>query len=424
MLCCVFGFSVIYAQNSYIVKTRGYKKAAAANADGSESDQEEVKDFVSENFKYLSLCDWTEGMKFMVLPEKYDLIVNTFSDASTNQEVGNGALREKIMIYKGHTVTSAGRCHINFFCQDDNKNYYYEIPNGTFEDYCNDKMGVPTLAFLGDVDIARLKLMGSTMYTLADIYRVDDDASASGYDEVMIPKNTEVKVVAIGAGTRSFPVKIIVEDKKHKEFYQCVAMSRTNCGMRDDEFVSDNKKFLFNNSFQLADANVAASGQYAKYMNKHVYTKRATTMQTANGAVKVGKNSEFIVKKMASMNNTNYVRMTLASVTSGAVLTKNVTFVNDNVAGDIDGFHEDYFFELFGEGSLRANNKLITKAQWNAIGEGRVTVGMNKAAVRLAKGDAASSYSEGKTGSSVWLYEDKTVVKFSKAGKVLKVVQP
>ena len=52
---------------------------------------------------------------------------------------------------------------------------------------------------------------------------------------VKVEKNMEVKVVAVGVGTRSFPVKIIVADKRGNEFFQDVAISKTNSGMRDDD---------------------------------------------------------------------------------------------------------------------------------------------------------------------------------------------
>ena len=69
--------------SDYIVKTKNVKKTTVAEtADGEEAQQEEEKarDFISENFKFYSLCDWQEGMKFMVLPEKYDMVVKTFRD--------------------------------------------------------------------------------------------------------------------------------------------------------------------------------------------------------------------------------------------------------------------------------------------------------------------------------------------------------
>lgn len=256
-------------QNSYIVKTKGAKKTITAKT-GTEtkedSKEKKARDFVDDNFRYHSMCDWNEGMKFMVLPEKYDLIVNTFCNAATGKEVSSGRLRYKIMIYKGHSEGLDGRARVDFICQDDSTAYYYEVPNGSFEDYCYGKLGVPTLAYLGDVDIARTKLMGVKLYTKTTLYRVDTQMDGDGYEEITVPKNEEVTVKAIGVGTRSFPVKIIVEDKNGNQFYQNVAMSKTNSGMRDDEFIMDNTKFTFKGSFELIDANVAATGEYAQYI--------------------------------------------------------------------------------------------------------------------------------------------------------------
>ena len=67
--------------NTYIVKTRtAQQKAVAAQQEASkevasQADENAPTDFISQNFKFYSLCDWKEGMKFMVMPEKYDLIV-------------------------------------------------------------------------------------------------------------------------------------------------------------------------------------------------------------------------------------------------------------------------------------------------------------------------------------------------------------
>ena len=141
--------SAIAQDNPYIVKTKGVKKSIVKPDQLAPVEQNaapENEDFLSKNFRFQSMCDWKEGMRFMVIPEKYDLLVNTFRDATTNKEVSSGKLRHCIMIYKGHELLSNGRTHVNFTCADDNRNYYYELPNGTFEDYCFGKLGVPTLA--------------------------------------------------------------------------------------------------------------------------------------------------------------------------------------------------------------------------------------------------------------------------------------
>lgn len=409
------------AQNSYIVKTRGAKKSEASsnNADTAGDEEKKVHDFVNDNFPFRSLCEWQEGMKFMVMPEKYDLIVNTFCDASTGKEVSSGRLRYKIMIYKDHDEAPDGSARINFVCQDDSTAYYYMVPNGTFEDYCYGKLGVPTLAYLGDVDIARTKLMGAKLYTKATIYRVDTQMDGEGYEEITVPMNEEVTVTAIGVGTRSFPVKIIVEDKKGRQFYQNVAMSRTNSGMRDDEFIMDNTKFTFKGSFELIDANVAATGEYAKYIGKQVYTKYATTMTDADGKkANIARLSSFVIEKVQAQSNTKYVVLTLRGINSGTFYTKQVTFVNDNVAGDIDGYKEDYFSYLFGLGS--AGLKSVPASHRKMIQQGKVGPGYTKEEVRMAKGEPDKTASAA-NGRMDWIYNNGTIVKFNSAGKVIRV---
>lgn len=247
------------AQNSYIVKTKGVKKPSMqkvrtdrnTQAKVEEEEEEGPTDFIGAHFKYKSLCDWQEGMRFMVMPEKYDLVVNTFVSDSTHKEVSSGKLRYKIMVFKGVTETAEGKWNINFICEDDGIPYHFQVPSGSFDDYCYKKMGVATLAYLGDVDIARKLLMGQKLRTVTNLYRVDTEYDGEGYQEVSVKKGQVVKVVAVGVGERSFPVKIIVEDAAGNQFFQNVAMSKINSGMRDEEFGMEKAKFAFYGSFDL-----------------------------------------------------------------------------------------------------------------------------------------------------------------------------
>ena len=210
--CLAFLLTTAYAQeNSYIVKTSGVLEGTQLETLNKE--EETDIDFISQNFKFQSLCDWQEGMK-------------TFTDARTDKDVSSVKLRHKIMVYMGHEEDKDGHERINFLCQDDQRKYYYEIPSETFDDYCFNNLGVPTLAYLGDVDIAREKLIGKDVYTKTNLYRVDTELDGDGYLDVMVDKNVVVKVKAVGVGTRDFPVKIIVEDGDGNEFYQNVAISR------------------------------------------------------------------------------------------------------------------------------------------------------------------------------------------------------
>ncbi|MBQ8655759.1 MAG: hypothetical protein IJ527_01660 [Prevotella sp.] len=420
------------AQDSYIVKTKNVKKVAVTTAntavegtDETPSAEEEPKDFVGKNFKYHSLCEWRDGMRFMVLPEKYDLLVNTFRDAGTGKEVPSGKLRYKIMVYKGHSTTSDNHDRINFVCQDDNKAYYYQIPNGTFDDYCYGKMGVPTLAYLDDVDKARELLLGQSLFTKQKTFFIDTQADGDGFEEVTVEKQTEVKVTAVGVGTRSYPVKIIVEDvKTGKEFYMNCVMSRTNNGMRDDELIMDNAKHVFANSFDLISGTEEVSGDIAQYVGKVVYSKIAMAMTTKGAGkereVQVPRLTEFKIDAIYPITNSQYVTLALVETESRRQYTKDVTFEHISIIGDVDGQQEAYFGTLFGigEGKLR-NTTTATRA---LIRAGRVAVGMTEDEVLLSVGEPDSTASSS-NGRYDWIYKRSNgkllIVQFGKTGKVI-----
>lgn len=427
-----FLFLTISAQQTasdYIVKTKNATKTAAEEQTdgegGQQSEKEKVHDFISDNFKFHSLCDWqVDSMKFMVMPEKYDMVVKTFRD-STGKEVSSMALRHKIMVYKGHSVGADGHTHLNFRCEDNNKSYYYEIPNGSFDDYCYGKLGVPTLAYLGDVDIARTVLMGKHLFTKSPKYRIDTEYDGDGFQEVTIPLNEEVTVTKIGVGTRSYPVKIVVEDKNGQEFYQNVAISKTNCGMRDNEFVNDNVMFLFSGSFELQNAIMSVSKDLSSYIGKTVHTKYTTEMITRGDGkertLKVPRLTAFSIEALLPKSNSSYVTLTLKELESRRIYFKDVTFTNvDNVAGDIDGRREDYFGYLFamGEGKTRKTSQ----AARAAIRQGRVILGMTEDEVAMAMGEPEKT-TEGNSGRHDWIYTRSNgkllIVTFDATSKVI-----
>ena len=342
-------------------------------------------------------------MRFMVIPEKYDLLVSTFRDAATQKEVGNGHLRHKIMIYKGHEDMPNGRVHINFLCEDENRDYYYELPNGTFDDYCYGKMGVPTLAFLGDVDKARDLLLGKTLLTRSQQFRIDTEYDGDGYRDITIDKNKVVEVKAVGVGTRSFPVKIIVEDENGEQFYQNVAISKTNSGMRDDEFVADNEKYQFYGSFELTDDNMAVSYDVKDYLNATVHTKVVTSMSSKGSGkvrdIRVPRFTGFVIDEIKPIKN-NYFTLTLRETESRRIYYKDVYFNQYKEDADSTVVKEDFFGYIFamGEGESRSTSK-ETRA---AIREGRVIRGMSKDEVEMAVGEPGNKVVVGDI--EVWLY--------------------
>ena len=411
--------------NPYIVKTKNVKKTSVSVTpladEAAQEEEAEPQDFMGKNFRFYSMCDWKEGMRFMVIPEKYDLLVNTFRDANTNKEVSSARLRYFILVYKGHEDMTNGRVHINFFCENDNKNYYYELPAGTFDDYCYGKLGVPTLAYLGDVDKAKELLLDKQLITRTEFFRIDTEYDGDGFQEVRYPKNKLVTVKAIGVGTRAFPVKIIVEDENGEQFYQIVAMSKTNSGLRDDEFDVDNAKHLFTGSFDFTEAQMVVAADYKSYLNKTVHTRRATEMSSKGAGkkrdMKVPQFTGFIIDEIQpDRNSPGYYTLTLRESETRRVYYKDVTFTKDVPNAP----EQDYFGTLFGMGEgIGRSTTLETRA---AIREGRVIPGMTMEEVEMAVGESSTKMTTG-DGVTQWMYPRSNsvlVIEFNEDGLVVK----
>jgi hypothetical protein len=309
------------------------------------------------------------------------------------------------MVYQGHENTGGLHERVNFTCEDDGKAYYFEVPTASFDDYCFGKLGVPTLAYLGDVDAAIEFFKDKTLFTLAREYYVDTELDGDGYKTITdVKPGTEVKVVAVGVGTRNFPVKIIVADESGREFFQNVAISKTNSGMRDEEFDISNMKFhTFRGAFELPADNMAASSAYKKFIGREVYTKYASVFTDQNGKpTKAARLSTFKIMGVRVQRGTHYVMMTLRGLGSGKTYTKEVTFVSQDVSGDIAGMHEDLYDNLFAEGNP-LNIPGVQKEHMVDIQKGLVRAGFTEAEVLLALGEPSGRGEiDGKTYTMVY----------------------
>lgn len=413
--------------NKYLVWTNNIifseEKPEEAKEELAE-EEEQAKGFIETYFRYVSMCDWKEGMKFMVVPDKKDMVVRTFAD-SLGRLVSSMSLRHKIMVYKGHTGEGDLHERVNFVCEDDGKTYYYELPTATFEDYCFSKFGVPTLAYLGDVDTAIEQLVGKKLITKNDVYNVDVSTTSYGYEKIKVPVGTEVTVVAAGVGTRSYPVKLIVADNSGREFFQNVAISRTNSGMRDNEFTGDEVKHTFEGSFDLLGDAALADKEYDKYIGRKVFTLYKTDMKLEDGTIEsIPRLTGFEIKTMHVLGGTHYVKMTLDR--DGKLYTKQVTFQQESVIGDMAGEHEDYYFNLFASGNVGAV-KGVRKEHMNDIRQGVVRKGFNEAEVKLALGNPNRTLKTNKTTYS-WVYTSAkngshSVVTFSLKNKEVLYVK-
>ena len=284
------------SKRNYFVTTNNVKetpkqvadKTAKSNDEAEgEGEAAEPKDFISRNFAYISMCDWTPGMRFMVKPSQKDLVLKTFADASTGNLVSTRSLINSVLVYDGHS-NPTGSLHeqIDFHLEGNaGKRYYFEVPTSSFDDYCYSQNGIPTLAYLDEVDKAIDSLVGKQVRVLVREMNQDTETGGGGYKPVDLGEERKGEVMSItkvGIGTRNFPVKIIVKDSKGVEYFQNVTISHTNCGIRDEDFErSDNKPHTFRGSFELLDDRVAVSGELQQWLGKTVYTFFDTKMRNA-----------------------------------------------------------------------------------------------------------------------------------------------
>ena len=407
--CMAFLMVTAYAQNSYIVKTSGVLEGTRLETLNQE--EETAIDFISQNFKFQSLCDWQEGMKFMVIPSEYDMVVKTFTDAATEKDVSSVKLRHKIMIYMGHEEDKDGHERINFRCQDDQRKYYYEIPSDTFEDYCYNNLGVPTLAYLGDVDIAREKLVGKEVYTKTQFYRVDTELDGDGYLDVVVDKDVPVTVKAVGVGTRDFPVKIIVEDADGNEFYQNVAISKTNCSL--------NAKYLFGNSFELVeDVLSISSNNYKQFLGKIIHTKYPTKLlnEFSKKMQSIPRLTEYQIEAMNPHKNDDKFTLKLKNTTLGTYFYIDM-LLDEHLAQD----QTEYFGYIF---ALGPGKKIETSEGSRAMMRaGHVGIGFTEDETMMAAGEP-DKVINGENGLYTWVYQRSNnkllYVDFNGSGVVTK----
>jgi hypothetical protein len=179
----------------------------------------------------------------------------------------------------------------------------------------------------------------------------------------------------------------VFQDAKGNTYFQAVAMSKTNCGMIDDDFIMENANKTFVSSFSFGDANVAKSaGLMSRLSNKAVYLKAATTLKDANGnEVKKARYTQFTVTDIVSANGTQYVTLKLAD-SKGDIYQSRVTFVETSAIQSVLQ-DQGYFSDVFGTGNLRAKYPAITEGNWELISNGEVRKGMSMDECRLALGN-------------------------------------
>lgn len=383
------------------------RAAATATAEGdstASSDQSQHLDFISSNFRFIGMCEWTPGMRFMVMPDQRDLVTKSFTDKN-NIPVSTNSLKHRVLVYDGHSnLGNSLHERVDFHLQGDpGTTYHFELPTQSFEDYCYTRRGVPSLAYLGDVDMAMDTLVGKQVRVKQRHFFQDSPVSGGGIIPVDIGDQKRGQVMTItkvGIGTRQFPVKLVIMDKDSIEYFQYVAISRTNSGLRDDEFErSDNLEHSFRDLFDLLEDRVPASPELQQWVGKTVFTMLDTSMKDENERdVRVQRLSVFRVTDIYSLGDNNKVTLTLVGKTSNKTYTKEVSITDSQVTG-----REEVLARMFAEGEPDSQPD-VRAANMTAIRAGRVQQGFTEAEVRLALGEP-SDVTTVRNGQYQWVYQ-------------------
>lgn len=397
------GFSLTQAQNDYFVKTAAPQVVI---------DSEEER-FIMENFPLIRLCDWTEGMKFMVIPNTQDMIVGTFKNYATKKTINNSDIKYKIFEFLGiEEDTEKGYIRIIFNCEE-NK-YYSEFRAKDLETFCSSKakQDIKTLAYLGDIDAARNLLPGKTLFLNTETVKVDDPNSFSGSREVKVPKNLRVTVTEVGVGSnKAYPVKVVFKDANNKSYFLEVALSKTNSGMDISDYAAANRDKYFPNAFTFNDPMLKhLEALEAEYANKDVYP----IVQLEVDALV--KHDDMMIRTRIEIPR--YTPLVISAVTKeehnplytlvfrdhiGTQYSVDVTFKSENVV-----LEKNFFHEMFAFGNVKARYPQITEESWALIAQGQTKKGMSKDECRLALGEPNLVRKKGANQEfEEWIYQDR-----------------
>ena len=263
------------------------------------------------------------------------------------------------------------------------------------------------------------KLVGKEVYTKTQFYRVDTELDGDGYLDVVVDKDVPVTVKAVGVGTRDFPVKIIVEDADGNEFYQNVAISKTNCSLKDDDFVNDNAKYLFGNSFELVeDVLSISSNNYKQFLGKIIHTKYPTKLlnEFSKKMQSIPRLTEYQIEAMNPHKNDDKFTLKLKNTTLGTYFYIDM-LLDEHLAQD----QTEYFGYIF---ALGPGKKIETSEGSRAMMRaGHVGIGFTEDETMMAAGEP-DKVINGENGLYTWVYQRSNnkllYVDFNGSGVVTK----
>lgn len=222
--------SFILGQNPYNVSTK------------EKNEKNEVKlsteeQFVKDNFEYLFITDWYEGMRFMV-PKKRDFQTDISLYPYKKGQSFSKKIRYEDFEFEIFKVVDIEEREIrnNIYrtvvvLENDGKKYESYEMLGSIEKLKSSNSNLFTtigsLVSLDEVDIAKKLLLDSSLFIMTNFW-VEDADNRYGYNQVKGTKFSKVKIVNVGVGVSTRPVKLIFETEDGNQYYRNVSFSGTN----------------------------------------------------------------------------------------------------------------------------------------------------------------------------------------------------
>ena len=162
----------------------------------------------------------------------------------------------------------------------------------------------------------------------------------------------------------------------------------------------------------MVDSLDVVTVQLNKMVDKEVYTRYRTTMRNSrNELVKIARLSTFKIRGVRPNYATGYVRLTLFSTKTAETFVKDVTLDKTSSTGIADGYHNDYYSNIFVEGNPWTDNN-VPQAHRTYILQGKVMRGFTEEEVKLALGEPQQII-DVNSSTRDWVYGVDKVVRIS-----------
>lgn len=191
----------------------------------------------TQQFSFINIADWEEGMKFMIEPDRmgsnYDLDIAPYKKNKYKNKLKQKDLEWNIFtvqrIEERQVKCPRGRCTRTYIVfKSEGKEYEYEFIGTRTElretVYPPD---VKKFVYLDEVDLAKGLLKNKTVYVLTRRW-MREGVEGFGVYEYSPLKYIPVKITKIGVGNQDNPVRIVFNPEGLPEAFRDVSFSGTN----------------------------------------------------------------------------------------------------------------------------------------------------------------------------------------------------